>query len=279
MSNSNLYLQSEWIKAKRILSYTIFSINSAMMNYWSEQVLKDLQRYMDGGTINILFDLSYTNVSMSYYVLSERQLLNVGITKQGRQQFIRLLERNPLCEFKLAVLFSPTMLGALSKHVPRRYEQSNFSGKIFFNRKKAEQWLAAEAPAVDIKTGTLPGDVFDEVMASLGMPDPDVYGNRGTLRMLVMGSLEVVSIAEDKPVIIGRSKDSDLNLRSYGHVAKSVSRQHLKIALKEGRLSITDLNSSNGTMLSGRRLEAGKETFIRRDDIIHIGMMELSVIF
>jgi hypothetical protein len=279
MSTSNLYLQCEWLKDKNILSYTLFSINKAVMSYWSEQVLRDLHEQNDADTVRLLFDLSHTNASMSYFVLTGRELLNAGVTKQGQEQLIEILEENSQRDYKLAVLLSQTMLGALSKYVPVRYEQSNFFGKIFFDYKKAEQWLVAEQFSSDSKTGTISDEILEEVLAEYGEQDPDVYGNRGTLRMLVMGSLEVVSISEDKPIVIGRGKEADLNVRTYGHASRSVSRQHIQIALKNGRLTITDLNSSNGTLLSGRRLEGGKENFLHRDDIIQIGMMEIEVVF
>jgi hypothetical protein len=279
MSASNLYLQSEWLAAKQILCYTVFTVNKAMMAYWGEQVIQALREKSDSDTIRLLFDLSHPNVSMSYFVLTNRKLLNVGITEQGQQQFMDILAKNPQCEFKLAVLLSNTMLGALGKHTPEKYQQSNFLGKIFFNAAGAEQWLIAEKSGDDVKTGIIPTQDLDEALIVLAEYDLDIYGNRGQLRLLIMGSVEVVSISEDTPVTIGRGEQVDLNLRSYGHIARSVSRIHAQITLTDGRLSIIDLNSRNGTMLSGRQLEANKPAFIRRDDVIKVGLLEISVVF
>lgn len=279
MSNPNLYLRTEWLHEKGILSYTIFSVSKTMMAQWSEQIIQDIINPESGSTVRLLFDLSQPNVSMPYFILAGRKLFNAGITAEGREQFIDTLERHSDTQFKLAVLLSHTMLGAMGKHVPEKYDQNNFSAKVFFDIDDAEQWLVAENTESDSKTSVLPTKELDDSLEQLGTQDLDLFGNRSQLRLLVMGSLEVVSIAEDKPVIIGRGKGADLNVKDYGEIAKSVSRQHARIALNNGRLSITDLGSSNGTAVSGRVLESGQTVYVRRGDIIQLGMMELSVIF
>jgi len=55
------------------------------------------------------------------------------------------------------------------------------------------------------------------------------------------------------PVIIGRSDAGDVKLR----IAKdAVSRRHCEFSLDDqGRVCVTDLESTNGTFLEGRRLE------------------------
>lgn len=279
MTDSNLYLQTDWSQNDRIFRYTIFTVNKAMMAYWSEQVIKVLREWQNTDTVRLLFDLSHTNVSMSYFVLTGRNLLNVGITPEGQQVFIDFLEQHPDCEFKLAVLLSNTMLGALTKHVPEEYIQTNFTGKIFFDSENAEQWLIAEQAELDIKTGAIPTEQLSQVMDELNNLSPDVYGNRQQLRMIVMGSLEVVSIEENLPIIIGRGPKADLNVRSYGYIARSVSRRHAQISLANGRLSIVDLDSRNGTTISGRKLESGKAAFIGRDDVIKLGQVAMTVVF
>jgi pSer/pThr/pTyr-binding forkhead associated (FHA) protein len=130
-----------------------------------------------------------------------------------------------------------------------------------------------------VKTAAVSTHQLMDVLEEFGELDPDIYGNRQQLRMIVMGSLEVVSIAENRPVIIGRGENADLDVRSYGHIARSVSRRHAQISLADGRLSIIDLGSRNGTTVSGRKLEVGKAAFIHRDDVIKVGHITMSVVF
>ncbi len=51
-------------------------------------------------------------------------------------------------------------------------------------------------------------------------------------------------------VLLGRDAEADLSLRD-----DSVSRRHARLLLKDGEVRITDLDSQNGTLVNGRRIE------------------------
>ncbi len=69
--------------------------------------------------------------------------------------------------------------------------------------------------------------------------------------------------------MIGR-KNSDLDLPH-----KQVSRKHLKIACRGGRVVVEDLGSSNGTFLNEKRLE-GSSPFVSGDRVL-VGPFELTL--
>lgn len=278
LPESNLYLQSTWLADEQIRVYTIFNLNATMMEQWSLDILAALRHWPEEKPIRILFDLSHPNVSMSYFVLLRRELFNLGITEQGQAEANRFLSNHANRPIKLGVLLSGTMLGTLSKYVPSRHKDSNFSAKIFFTLENAQTWLLANYEAPEVNTLATQEENFLETVA-MDNDDPDIWGNREQLRLMVNGSLEVVPISEAKPVILGRHPDVSLDLRSYGELARKVSRFHAQISLANGRLSIIDLGSLNGTLVSGRLLEKGKTHFIRRDDVIKIGNMEISIVF
>jgi len=179
-------------------------------------------------------------------------------------------------------VLSVTMLGALSQYVPSRYDLPNFQAKLFFEPNQALAWLrASENVDADVITGSLSRQLLSEVIVSLQTQTDheDFYGDRDNLQLLVNGSLETVPISESKPIIIGRSRNADLSLATYGQSAKTVSREHAQISLVNGRLTIIDLNSTNGTYISGKRLPAGTTAFIRRDDEIALGHTKIKVMF
>lgn len=64
-------------------------------------------------------------------------------------------------------------------------------------------------------------------------------------------------IKKDQEVIIGRDPGND-GLQFLDIMA---SRQHLKVALKNETLTITDLNSANGTRVNGQEIEDSIEAF------------------
>jgi hypothetical protein len=279
LPEANLFLQNSWIADEQIRRFTIFGMNSQMMEEWSHEVLAALRHWPVEKPIRILFDLTQPNVSMSYFVLTKREVFKFGITEQGHAEVQRFIEAHPNRQIKLGVVLSNTMLGTLSKYVPRRYSEESFNAKIFFNLESAQNWLLATFDAPEVSTIATPDEQIPGLEELVDNDEQDLYGNRLQLRLLVNGSLEVVPISEAAPVILGRHPDATLDLRSYGQLARNVSRFHAQISLVNGRLSILDLNSRNGTLLSGRQLESGKAHFIRRDDVITIGNIGISVVF
>src|SRR5688572_31451750 len=138
LPEANLFLQNAWIANEAIRCFTIFSMNSQMMDEWSYEVLAALRHWPIEKPIRILFDLTHPNVSMSYFVLSKREVFNLGITEQGQNEIQRFIEAHPNRPIKLGVVLSTTMLGTLSKYVPRRYSEESFNAKIFFNLESAQ---------------------------------------------------------------------------------------------------------------------------------------------
>jgi adenylate cyclase len=70
----------------------------------------------------------------------------------------------------------------------------------------------------------------------------------------------------------GRSLDNDIRIED-----KTVSRKHLKIVKRGGRLFITDLKSQNGTFYDGKYLVPGRELQIEEGVPIAIGITVICV--
>jgi pSer/pThr/pTyr-binding forkhead associated (FHA) protein len=71
-----------------------------------------------------------------------------------------------------------------------------------------------------------------------------------------------------RKVTVGRSRDNDVVLNH-----PSVSRHHLEFFFDpEGNVFLTDLNSSNGTFVNGRRISGSVQ--LRSTDIVKAGMSE-----
>jgi DNA-binding SARP family transcriptional activator len=68
----------------------------------------------------------------------------------------------------------------------------------------------------------------------------------------------------DRPLVLGRHKDCDLVLDD-----DEVSRQHAQVSPRPGGYEITDLGSTNGTFVSGRRVSA--RTPLADGDRIELG--------
>ncbi len=75
---------------------------------------------------------------------------------------------------------------------------------------------------------------------------------------------------ETASVVLGRHPQCDIVLESA-----SVSRQHVRITLREGNYYLEDLHSRNGTYLNGKLANAPK--LLKEGD--EIGVCDLSFVF
>lgn len=70
--------------------------------------------------------------------------------------------------------------------------------------------------------------------------------------------------------VIGRAADCDLSLDDH-----EASRQHIRIAVSGSEFSITDLGSTNGSLLEGRKLDPQRKLPLHPGQTIQLGSSEL----
>ena len=74
----------------------------------------------------------------------------------------------------------------------------------------------------------------------------------------------------DDAVVLGRSPEADIVIED-----PYASEFHLRINAKEGRLVLSDLGSTNGTYVNGRRVSTPVD--LRRGDALQIGKTVMEV--
>ena len=102
--------------------------------------------------------------------------------------------------------------------------------------------------------------------------------------LLVRGIPESLTLAEDKPVIVGRVDLStgykpNLDLTPYDAHKRGVSRGHIRLHLQDQHLFITDLESANGTFMSGKRLTPNEPVMLHDGDEVVLGGLAMKVLF
>ncbi|MBX3066066.1 MAG: FHA domain-containing protein [Anaerolineae bacterium] len=86
-------------------------------------------------------------------------------------------------------------------------------------------------------------------------------------------------------VVVGRGSgtveegEPDVSLARFNATKRGVSRRHMGIRRKGPLIYITDLESTNGTFLNGRRLMKSEERIIRDGDEIHLSHLLIRVSF
>ncbi|MFV1858335.1 MAG: FHA domain-containing protein [Anaerolineales bacterium] len=101
------------------------------------------------------------------------------------------------------------------------------------------------------------------------------------LRVLKTG--DMVSLAGRDNYTLGRSAGSqaivpDVDLDIYGAQDQGISRLHAEIRLDQSGVHVVDLDSVNGTLINGKRIEPQVPHELRNKDIVQLGHMQLQVI-
>jgi len=95
-----------------------------------------------------------------------------------------------------------------------------------------------------------------------------------------------IQLRLEEPIVIGRrdptgtedeSSVPDVDLSPYNAEELGVSRRHLLLNPASDRLQVTDLESGNGTLLNGQKLEPNRPYTLRHDDYLQLGRMRLDI--
>ncbi len=113
------------------------------------------------------------------------------------------------------------------------------------------------------KTSPLPVSVVELMRKSLD-PKPRI-----ALIVYHADGAEMVMLLPDLPVTVGREAPSDVRIAD-----PTLSREHARFTLTDGRIVVADLDSTNGTSIAGKRVE---EAEIKLGDEVLLGSLLASV--
>lgn len=107
--------------------------------------------------------------------------------------------------------------------------------------------------------------------------------NRPSLSLLILDKGEIIPLNDKDEIIIGRimggqSIYPDIDLSPYKAYAEGVSRIHASIKICDRGIYITDLGSTNGTRLNGKRISAQKEYPLKNGAHVYLGNFKFMVI-
>lgn len=114
---------------------------------------------------------------------------------------------------------------------------------------------------------------------------PAALGQRREVYILVRGIRERLTVTPGLSSYIGRFHplnpiNPDLDLTPYGVERYGISRVHACLDLDYAhRLYLTDLNSSNGTLVAGRRLTPYLPALLHNGDEVVFGTLLVKVMF
>ena len=101
--------------------------------------------------------------------------------------------------------------------------------------------------------------------------------------MFILGMVERVDFAKTPIVTLGRydhysKTESQLDLTGYDAVKKGVSREHCKIEFRDNQIVVTDLGSTNGTVISSKRLVPNQPEVLPRGVELVVGRLPIQIV-
>lgn len=105
------------------------------------------------------------------------------------------------------------------------------------------------------------------------------------IELRIVGTATTLQVRVRDTLTIGRRADPlspqapEIDLTMHGAFASGISRNHAAILIRDERLMIKDLGSTNGTRLNGVLCEPDKEYRLRHGDELTLGRLKMQVSF
>jgi hypothetical protein len=107
---------------------------------------------------------------------------------------------------------------------------------------------------------------------------------QSSISLLIRGIAERFVCDEGTEIILGRTdlisaSPTHFDLTRYGGHDRGVSRTHAVLRFLKDGVTITDMNSANGTFVNGTRLEPNNPQLLKDNDEIRLGSLTMIVRF
>lgn len=135
----------------------------------------------------------------------------------------------------------------------------------------------------DKKTSYLPTDHNTQTAEprSTGILDKIVPW---VIEFRVVGTPSILKAPVSETMIIGRKDHAhkifpEIDLEPFDAQNRGVSRRHAQLLVRDNRVQIEDLDSSNGTFINDQKIAPKVPFRLREGDIVRLGRLELQVHF
>lgn len=94
---------------------------------------------------------------------------------------------------------------------------------------------------------------------------------------------QILNLFEIQEYTIGRKTQSqpvvpDIDLTPYDAHKWGISRLHASISVQNDKITLTDLGSSNGSRISGVKLDSNKPYELHHADVVHLGRLQIQIL-
>jgi hypothetical protein len=138
-------LFQEWYSERRIVAYRLVSVSQALINTWADLTVATLSAWDKTLPYLAMHDLSASGVSTVYASLSSYDMLNIGVTPEGKQRAENVLNEHPGFIARVAIAFNITLSGHIGKTLVNYYIDKHpaIQYKSYYSRDKSLRWLTS----------------------------------------------------------------------------------------------------------------------------------------
>ena len=133
--------------------------------------------------------------------------------------------------------------------------------------------IAEEVAPAPVAAAPVATPVSDDPYFVSDSANPRLYvvrGQKPKVEFPILAGLNFVGRADDKPV--------DIDLEDQENPERVwASRQHAVIEFEDNKITIEDLNSSNGTFLNRNKIYPGQKMPLKANDMVQIGNIQMKV--
>ncbi len=114
-------------------------------------------------------------------------------------------------------------------------------------------------------------------------PDGPELESGALIGLRVLNTGDILPLIGRDNFTLGRATEGqavipDIDLGVFNAYDSGVSRMHAEVLLEEDGVYLLDLESANGTLVNGKRLEPQRSVPVRHGDVIQLGRLRLQLI-
>ncbi|OQX65481.1 MAG: hypothetical protein DRI32_05105 [Chloroflexi bacterium] len=154
-------------------------------------------------------------------------------------------------------------------------QHQEVEGALFCSECGAQLHNMGSLATHNIQTGEMRGEAFDAVP-----PKRSVISASDAMTLQILDGGQIIPLADRSEFTMGRVSDGqtimpDIDLTPYQAYECGVSRLHAVLKRSQGKVTIMDLGSSNGTYVDGIRLQPENELPLSHGSIVSLGKLKI----
>ncbi len=143
-------LKQEWFADGRLVVYRLTAMSPAILETWSDCARTTVEAWDKSKLYLAMHDLTAPSVPMVYASMTSYDMLNIGVTTDGRKRVEEVFNAHPYFFARVAIAFNLTLSGHIGKTLINHYidQHPSVKYKSFYSCERSFNWLLTQiAPA------------------------------------------------------------------------------------------------------------------------------------